>query len=76
MLGEDFRDRMKYRLANAVEYRLMVAIRAFTEADAYSDSTTMHWGTYSKDYPTVTFGEYFPIYESVTPYLRWKADMN
>ena len=30
MLGEDFQDRMKYRLANAIEYPLMIAIHAFT----------------------------------------------
>ena len=30
MLGEDFQNRMKYRLANAIEYPLMIAIHAFT----------------------------------------------
>ena len=52
---------MKYRLAHAVEYRLHVAIYAFTEADAFSDSTTMHWGKYSKDYLNVTHGELFVL---------------
>ena len=72
MLGEDFLQRMKYRLANAVPYWRVVATRAFTEADAYRDTTSMHWGRYSKKYLNVTQGEQFVLLaESVEPFSGW-----
>ena len=45
LLGEDFIQRMRYRFyrfANAVQYPRVLANRAFTEADAYRDATSMH----------------------------------
>ena len=63
---------MRYRFANAIQYPRVVANRAFTEADAYRDATSMHWGRYSKVYLNVTQGEQFVLLaESAAPFLGW-----